>query len=77
MEYRYTGDKTFLSKRGTKPLLLEPVRAVIALDTEQQFDVIPLDHDGRLTGLTVPVTRGSFVIDGAEYQTLYYVLERK
>ena len=31
-----------------------------------------LDHDGRRTGRTVPVTGGRFTLDGAKDKAVYY-----
>ena len=36
-----------------------------------------LDHDGRRTGKSLPVTDGQFTIDGARDKTLYYEVQFK
>ncbi len=53
---------------------MEPVQARITVDRADAPRLIPLDHDGRLTGRTIPVTQGAFVIDGARDHTPYYLL---
>jgi hypothetical protein len=56
---------------GKAPALMEPVVATIALKrTIAAVNV--LDHTGARTGRTVPVSDGSFTIDGARDQAFYY-----
>ena len=57
---------------GKAPILLEPVKATIALSGRKVQAVNILDHDGRRTGKTLPVQNGAFTIDGAKDKTLYY-----
>ncbi len=73
---RNTGMKIFrdtrLLSKGTSPVLMEPVRAEIALGRSGSPKVTALDHDGRKTNLTLPVYNNTFEIDGAHYKTIYY-----
>lgn len=62
----------FLAARGQGPVLLEPVSAEIRLRRPGTPRVIALDHDGCLTTVSVPVSDGMFVVDGATYRTAYY-----
>ena len=57
---------------GKAPILLEPVKATIAIAGRTIAAVNVLDHDGRRTDKTLPVKDGQFAIDGARDQTLYY-----
>ncbi|MBK1878327.1 hypothetical protein [Pelagicoccus mobilis] len=62
-----------LEEAGDAPLLVEPVTATIELK-RPGYVVTALDHDGRVTDARLPVTQGQFEIDGAEYQTIYYLV---
>ncbi|MDQ3815673.1 MAG: beta-galactosidase, partial [Armatimonadota bacterium] len=57
---------------GKAPILLEPVKATIALTGRPIAVVNILDHDGKATGRTVPVTNGTFTIDGSRDKAFYY-----
>jgi hypothetical protein len=57
---------------GKAPIMLEPVKATIALAGRKVEAVNVLDHDGRRTGKTLPVQNGAFTIDGAKDKTMYY-----
>jgi hypothetical protein len=76
---RNTGMKIFndtrLLSKGTSPVLMEPVRAEITLNRSGSPKVMALDHDGRKTDVTVPVSNNAFEIDGAHYKTIYYEIE--
>lgn len=71
-----TGFKYFVPDRkvidnGKAPILLEPVKATIAMSRKIK-SVNILDHDGRRTTRTLPVANNQFTIDGATDKTLYY-----
>ena len=57
---------------GAAPIMLEPVKATIAVKDREIATVYVLDHDGRRTERTLPVTKGEFAIDGARDNALYY-----
>ncbi len=57
---------------GKAPILLEPVKATVTLTDRPVAAVNVLDHSGRRSGKTLPVTNGHFTIDGAKDQALYY-----
>ena len=57
---------------GKTPILLEPVKATIAVAGRPIAAVNVLDHDGKRTGKTLEVTGGTFTIDGARDKALYY-----
>lgn len=62
-------------ERGGAPIRLEPVTAVISLAAplaRRVAVVHVLDHDGRRTGRTLPITGGRFTLDGARDRTPYY-----
>jgi hypothetical protein len=59
-------------KNGGPPILLEPVKATVAFASRPVAAVNILDHDGRRTGRTVPVTDGRFMLDGAKDKAIYY-----
>ncbi len=60
---------------GRAPILLEPVKATVAIVGRTITAVRVLDHDGRRTGRTLPVTDGRFVLDGAKDKAIYYEVE--
>lgn len=62
---------------GRGPILLEPVRATLTFSSRGVASVNVLDHDGRRTGKSLPVTDGHFTIDGARDKTLYYEVQFK
>lgn len=61
-------------QRGKPPVVMEPVKATITLDRPGNATVHVLDHDGVRTGTTIPVTNGTFEIDGARDKTCYYLV---
>ncbi len=75
---RYSGDRSRVEAKGKAPILLEPVKAAVAIKRRGRAPkVYALDHDGKRTATTVPVRGGQFVIDGARYRTLYYEVDYK
>ena len=62
---------------GRGPILLEPVKATLTFSGRSVASVNVLDHDGRRTGKSLPVTDGHFSIDGARDKTLYYEVQFK
>lgn len=77
MEYEYVGNDTFLKRVGDKPLLLEPIKATISVKNMKNFEVVILDHDGRLTNRKIPINNGVFEVDGSRDKTLYYLIINK
>jgi len=59
-------------EQGKAPILLEPVKAAIAISGRDVRKVNLLDHDGRRTDRTISATAGCFTIDGARDKTIYY-----
>jgi hypothetical protein len=57
---------------GKPPILLEPVKATVAIAGRPIAAVNILDHDGRRTGRSLRVTDGRFTIDGVKDKTIYY-----
>lgn len=69
----FAPDKKVLNNGGP-PILLEPVKATVSISDRKIAKVNVLDHDGRRTGRTVPVTDGRFTLDGAKDKAIYYEL---
>jgi len=63
-----------LLARGKGPVLLEAVKAAVSLK-RSPAKVVLLDHDGQRTDRTLPVRNGTFVLDGVQDKTPYYLLE--
>ncbi|MDQ2799041.1 MAG: hypothetical protein M3Y13_05290, partial [Armatimonadota bacterium] len=61
-----------LLDNGKGPILMEPVKATIAVSGRRIAAVNILDHDGKRTGRTLPVQNGAFTIDGSVDKTPYY-----
>jgi hypothetical protein len=59
---------------GTGPILIEPVKAMIAISGRAVKTITILDADGRRTGKTIAVDKGSFTIDGASDKSICYEL---
>jgi hypothetical protein len=74
-KYFAIDSRTLDNRRG--PILLEPVRATLTFSSRRIASVNVLDHDGRRTGKSLPVTDGRFSIDGARDKTLYYEVQFK
>ena len=72
MKFSVAGDD--LLDKGRAPVVMEPVRATVRLTTPRVSRVILLDHDGRRTGSTLPVTDGAFTLDGTRDRTPYYLV---
>jgi hypothetical protein len=66
---------TRLLSKGTSPVLMEPVHAEITVSRDGSPKVFALDHDGRKTDVTMPISNSTFEIDGARYKTIYYEIE--
>ncbi|MHB8900972.1 MAG: alpha-amylase family protein [Thermoguttaceae bacterium] len=75
---RNTGMKIYadnrIIERGQGPVVMEPVKATIELRRQGNPTVHVLDHDGRKTGRTLPVSGGTLQIDGARDKTCYYLV---
>lgn len=59
---------------GDGPVRLEPVRVSLRTSDRLPKEIQVLDHDGRRTGKTLPVSGPDIILDGAEHKTLYYEL---
>jgi hypothetical protein len=59
-------------ERGKEPILMEPVKATVAIADRLIEEVNVLDHDGRRADRTLTTTGGQFTIDGATDRTMYY-----
>ena len=68
------GDVRLLDK-GHAPILLEPVKAEIAIRKQGAATVHVLDHAGVRTGKTLKLTNDAFTIDGERDKTCYYLIE--
>ena len=66
-------DEILASGRG--PILMEPVKASIAVRKRGVPRVMLLDHDGLATEKTLPVVNDTFTIDGARDKTPYYLVQ--
>ncbi len=75
---RNTGMRVYLDSRilnrGAAPVIMEPITARIAIRRNGSPTVHVLDHAGRKTGRTLPVTNGTFEINGARDKTCYYLV---
>jgi len=72
MKFSPTGDRVLA--KGEAPILMEPVKARIALGRGGAARVTTLDQDGRPTDRTISVENGAFTIDGARDKTPYYLI---
>ena len=70
--FTYFGPDKRVLKNGGPPILLEPVKATVTIANRPIASVNVLDHDGRRTGRTLPVTDGRFTLDGAKDKAIYY-----
>jgi hypothetical protein len=70
--FKYFAVDLKVLENGEAPILLEPVKATVAIHGRPVERVNILDHDGRRTGKTLPVADGQFTIDGAQDKALYY-----
>jgi hypothetical protein len=77
MVYEHSGGETILVNEGTSPLLMEPVKAMIAVNNSTAFEVLLLDHDGNMTSRKLQVNNGAFTIDGSQDKTMYYLIIKK
>lgn len=64
-----------LINRGDGPILMEPVLCELTLKRTGTPKVHVLDHDGRRTGETLPITSGRVLLDGGKTKTVYYEVE--
>lgn len=67
-------DDCRLLNRGGPPVVMEPAKATISIRKNGRPTVHLLDHDGCRTGKTLPITGGTFEIDGARDKTCYYLV---
>jgi len=72
MKFSPSGDR--MLAKGEGPVVMEPVKARIAIRRAGTPKVIALDHDGKPTEAAVPVENGAFTIDGARDKTPYYLV---
>lgn len=72
----FSEDGAQLLRRGSPPLLMEPVQATIRLAGDRPVEVRPLHFDGTPRDATLPLqSSGSFTIDGTA-RTYYYLVRR-
>ena len=71
----YNEDGTYLKKKGTAPIEMEPVQFELFSGRYSAATLKPLDHMGRLTEKEIPVENGRLKIDGEYHKTMYYLLE--
>jgi len=71
-DFSYFAIDSKVLENGKPPILLEPVKAAIAINGRTITAVNVLDHDGRRTGKTLPVAGGQFTIDGTRERAMYY-----
>jgi hypothetical protein len=69
----YNPSRTSLLDEGKPPILVEPVRATITLKGVRATRVHILDHHGRRTGKTLPITNGKITIGNEK--TFWYEIE--
>lgn len=72
---RLNAEENQLLDRGRPPVRMEPVKASIRIRRAGKAKVTLLDHDGRTTERTLPVSDGAFTIDGARDRTPYYLVQ--
>src|SRR5262249_9388956 len=70
--FTYFAPDNRVLNNGRPPILLEPVKATVAIANRPIAAVNILDHDGRRTGRTLAVTDGRFALDGAKDKAIYY-----
>lgn len=70
--FTYFGLDNRVLSNGGPPILLEPVKATVAVAGRPIEAVHILDHDGRRTGRTLPAAGGRFTLDGARDKAIYY-----
>ncbi|MDO1499034.1 hypothetical protein Q2T40_01420 [Winogradskyella maritima] len=71
----YNEDGTYLKKKGTAPIEMEPLKFELFSGRYSAATLKPLDHMGRLTEKEIPVENGRLKIDGEYHKTMYYLLE--
>ncbi|WP_419211110.1 beta-galactosidase [Maribacter sp. X9] len=71
----YIQDGTYLVKKGTAPIELEPVNFELSSPRNTIASLQPLDHMGRLTGEKILLKKNKIRINGNRYKTMYYLLE--
>jgi hypothetical protein len=74
MEYNEAGD-TLISE-GTKPLLMEPVNVSLEFPNAGEYKIEVLDHDGLSTGKFVKTQANGVKINGSEYKSIWYIIEK-
>src|SRR5207302_3146735 len=70
--FTYFAPDNKVLKNGGPPILLEPVKATVTIANRPIAGVNILDHDGRRTDRTLPVTDGQFPLDGAQDKAIYF-----
>ncbi len=75
MKYSPAGDT--LLKRGSEPILVEPVRTHLKFNNKIPSSILPLDHDGIPTGKIIDVQGEELFLDGRAYRTMYYLVRFK
>ena len=71
---KFSPDGSMMLAAGGPPILMEPVKARLALRRAGEPKLVVLDQDGRPTDRTVPRVDGAFTIDTGRDQSPYYLL---
>ncbi len=72
MKMEINGNKGNLLGKGSTPILVEPVKALVKYKTKEPFTVRILDQDGLPTDRTVSHENNTFYLDGAKTKTIWY-----
>ena len=75
MVYSEAGDTLFT--KGRLPLLMEPVKVTLSIPGETEYKVEILDHDGARTGKFIYGKNKLIKLNGADTNTLWYLVENK
>jgi len=61
--------------KGGPPMRVEPIQAVLTLNSGRPAVVHVLNHDGVRTGETLPIDESRVTLDGVATRTVYYEIE--
>jgi hypothetical protein len=73
--FKYFAINQRILENGHGPILLEPVKATVAISDRPIAAVHVLNHSGQRTGQRLDVQAGRFEIDGTRDRALYYEVE--
>jgi len=72
---KYNSDHSKLLETGNAPILIEPVKLTLSIIRKSIPRVTVLNHSGHKTKTLIKLINGSWLLDGSQSKSMYYLIE--